>query len=244
MRHPSDAKASDHVIVAFLKQDGDFSNVGERLHACYTKGNVKHVQVCFYDHQGNDGDGILYTYSVDGVRGRVFQTTDKAWNRAGWEFYAIPLQAKTRQKMHQKAVSLVGKPYNYFTIFDYACLPMYPQTELQFSCSHLAMVILQSGGLFQKLDPRLVTDMQLKIMLLGLNYVKFNPLIKGNHIHTLTDAQYRHEVEAHPDQELFLLQPPSTGDSSDDDISEAWINAPEDTQQLSSRNVSTKNLHF
>lgn len=195
----------NHVYVAFLRRNEKNNGIGEWMHQCYTRGDVKHVQVCFYKSRANNGRGTFYTFTADAVKGEVYLIENKQWTRRGWEFYAIPLRKDTCQKMQDKATELLGRPYNFFTIFDYMCIPMVPDREEAMSCAHMTTAILQAGGLFKDLDARLVTDVALKKYLLGLECLKYNVKIENGRVHSIKENAFQRKLSEFTDSEFHVL---------------------------------------
>lgn len=191
--------AEDHVYVAFLQYTGAH-NIGSWLQHAYTGGDVMHVQIAFFL------DGRFITYSSDATVGRVHRVDDKEWSRRGWKFYAIPLERATRERMVQRAESLLGTPYDTYTVFDFFCLPMRPACHDRLSCVHFTMLVLAEAGYFHKLDPCLTTDSDLKTLLLGLPMVKHNAWIVNDRVASINDETFSRSMLRHPAMQFYVCQ--------------------------------------
>ena len=184
-----DVLPENHIYLAFLKYNKRAcKGWGPAIEHAYTGGDVMHVQVCFYI------DNVFLTYSADEVQHQVHMVHEKKWSREGWEFYAIPLNESVRAKMMEEANRHLGRPYNYKVMVNFCCLPLAPDNKKHFSCAHYTMCILQAGGLFVGIEPRNISDQQIKELICGIETTKYNVVIENNRVISQSDNAFRSQI--------------------------------------------------
>lgn len=182
----------NHVFLAFLLMDqarmpkskGVLDCMVSKVRHWWTGMEVQHVETFFV----GKNDKARYNVSVDSERMRVFWTKNKKYRRGNWVVVAIPCSDEMVTSMRRFAIAQTKKPYDEDVYCNFLYLTPEEDEKRSYTCAHLALSILQAGGLWTRYDGRRMTDARLLDLVSFHSAVKWNPIIQWD-VDRVVEAQ-------------------------------------------------------